>query len=221
MSLTLAASLVATAPAAAEETLVLYNWATYFPPDLLDKFEAETGIRVITEVFESNETMLANVETGVGNYDVIVPSDYMVRIMIDRGLLQPVHASGMENFRYVKPPFDDPWYDPGREYSVPNMQGTSGFMYDAAPGRRRPARRELAGILRPAAGADRQGRGPRRPARALSGRGLLHRRRSLHRGPCRGAAHPRRAHRGRSRSSPTTRQRHEPQSGESPAGRHR
>ena len=47
---------------------------------------------MITEVFASNEAMLANVETGVGNYDVIVPSDYMVRIMIDRGLLQPVDA---------------------------------------------------------------------------------------------------------------------------------
>ena len=95
----LAAWLLAVAPAPAEETMVLYNWTTYFPPDLLNKFEAETGIRVITEFFESNETMLANVETGVGNYDVIVPSDYMVRIMIDRGLLQPIHASGMENFK--------------------------------------------------------------------------------------------------------------------------
>ena len=131
VSLAVAAGLVAPAPAVAAETLVLYNWATYFPPDLLKKFEADTGIRVITEVYESNEAMLANVETGVGNYDVIVPSDYMVRIMIDRGLLQPVDASGMENFQYVKPPFDDPWYDPGRKYSVPNMQGTSGFIYDA------------------------------------------------------------------------------------------
>lgn len=128
--LALVAWLLAATPAPAQGSLVLYNWATYFPSDLLTKFEAETGIRVITEVFESNEAMLASVETGVGNYDVIVPSDYMVRIMIDRGLLQPVHAPGMENFKYVRPPFDDPWYDPGRQYSVPNMQGTSGFVYD-------------------------------------------------------------------------------------------
>ena len=131
LSLAVAACLLAVAPAPAGGNLVLYNWADYFPPDLLAKFEAETGISVVTEVFESNEAMLANVEAGVGNYDVIVPSDYMVRIMIDRGLLQSVHASGMDNFRHVKPPFDDPWYDPGREYSVPNMQGTSGFMYDS------------------------------------------------------------------------------------------
>ena len=131
LSLVMAACLLAVAPVSAKGNLVLYNWADYFPPDLLEKFEAETGIEVITEVFESNEAMLANVEAGVGNYDVVVPSDYMVRIMIDRGLLQPVHASGMPNFRHVKPPFDDPWYDPGRVYSVPNMQGTSGFMYDS------------------------------------------------------------------------------------------
>lgn len=127
--LPLAAALAAS-PAAAQETLVLYNWATYFPPDLLAEFEADTGIKVITEVFDSNEAMLANVETGVGNYDVVVPSDYMVRAMIDRGLLQPVRARDMENFRHVKPPFDSPWYDPDREYSVPNMQGTTGFLYD-------------------------------------------------------------------------------------------
>jgi len=125
-----AGSLLAIAPAAARESLVLYNWASYFPDDLLAKFEDETGITVVTEVFDTNETMLTNVETGVGNYDVIVPSDYMVKIMIDRGLLQPVHARDMENFKYVKAPFDSPWYDPGREYSVPNMQGTSGFVYD-------------------------------------------------------------------------------------------
>ncbi len=126
----LAGSLLAVSPAAAQETLVLYNWANYFPDDLLARFEGETGIRVVTEIFDTNEAMLANVETGVGNYDVIVPSDYMVKIMIDRGLLQPVHARDMENFKYVKRPYDSPWYDPGRQYSVPNMQGTSGFVYD-------------------------------------------------------------------------------------------
>jgi spermidine/putrescine transport system substrate-binding protein len=158
VSLAVAAGLVATAPAVALETLVLYNWATYFPPDLLKKFEADTGIRVITEVYESNEAMLANVETGVGNYDVIVPSDYMVRIMIDRGLLQPVDASGMENFRYVKPPFDDPWYDPGRRYSVPNMQGTSGFIYDARQVEGGRVEESWGEFFDPRHGADRQGR---------------------------------------------------------------
>jgi spermidine/putrescine transport system substrate-binding protein len=131
LSIGLVAWLLAAVPLSADESLVLYNWADYFPPDLLDRFHAETGIRVVTEIFETNEAMLANVEAGVGHYDVIVPSDYMVKIMIDRGLLRDIEASGMENFRHVKPPFDDVWYDPGRRYSVPNMQGTSGFFYDS------------------------------------------------------------------------------------------
>lgn len=123
-------TLVAAGPATAAGTLVLYNWADYFPKELLAKFEAETGIEVVTEIFASNEDLLANLESGFSNYDVAVPSDYMVKILIDKGLVQAIDASGMPNFRNVKPPFGDPWFDPGRKYSAPNMQGTSGFMYD-------------------------------------------------------------------------------------------
>jgi spermidine/putrescine transport system substrate-binding protein len=114
----------------AQETLVLYNWADYFPPALATKFESETGIRIFTEVYRSNEELLAGLRMQAGNYDVVVPSDYMVKILIDEGLLQAVDAPAMANFVNVKPPFDDPWYDPGRRFSVPNMHGTSGFVYD-------------------------------------------------------------------------------------------
>lgn len=110
--------------------LVLYNWADYFPPELLQKFEAETGIKVFTEFYESNEVLLANLQAGTGNYDVVVPSDYMMKILIDEGLVQPIEANAMANFVNVKPPFDDAWFDPGRRYSVPNMWGTTGFLYD-------------------------------------------------------------------------------------------
>lgn len=131
----LAAALVAClAPVrgVAQETLVLFDWADYFPPDLLTKFEAETGIHVVMDVYQSNEDLLAKLRTRAGNYDVVVPSDYMAKILIDEGLLQPVEATTMPNFVNVRPPFDDPWYDPGRRYTVPNMYGTSGFVYDPA-----------------------------------------------------------------------------------------
>jgi len=115
---------------AAQETLVLFNWADYFPSELATKFEAETGIRVVVEVYRSNEELLSRLKARAGNYDVVVPSDYMARILIDEGLLQPVDASAMPNFVNVQAPFDHPWYDPDRRFTVPNMHGTSGFIYD-------------------------------------------------------------------------------------------
>lgn len=123
---------MAPVPAWAQQTMVLFNWADYFPPDLLARFEAETGIHVVMDVYQSNEDLLDRLRRGVGHYDVVVPSDYMVKILVDEGLLQPVEARAMPNFANVRAPFDAPWFDPSRAYSVPNMNGTSGFMYDPA-----------------------------------------------------------------------------------------
>ncbi len=123
----------ATTPAAAQENeLYFYNWTNYFPPELLEKFEAETGIAVTLDGYDSNETLLAKLQAGATGYDVIVPSDYMVAIMIEEGLLEPINTAEMENFANVMAPHDDPWYDPGRVYSAPYMWGTTGFSYDSA-----------------------------------------------------------------------------------------
>src|SRR3546814_2016080 len=70
--------------AQAQGELFLYNWSNYFPPDLLTKFEKDTGIKVTLDVYDSNETMLAKLQAGAAGYDVVVPSDYMVKIMIER-----------------------------------------------------------------------------------------------------------------------------------------
>jgi spermidine/putrescine transport system substrate-binding protein len=118
--------------AGASGELFLYNWTSYFPPELLTKFEKETGIHVTTDFYETNEALLADLQAGTGQYDVIVPTDYMIKIMIDKGLLQPIDAPGMANFKNVKKPFDDPWYDPGRKYTAPYMWETTGFIYDSA-----------------------------------------------------------------------------------------
>lgn len=110
----------------------LYNWSNYFPPELLKKFEADTGIKATLDVYDSNESMLAKVQAGASGYDVVVPSDYMVRIMIKQGLLAEIDSSKMSNFKNVMTPHDDPPYDPGRKYSAPYMWGTTGFSYDSA-----------------------------------------------------------------------------------------
>ncbi len=112
--------------------LFLYNWTGYLPDDLLKDFEKETGIKVTTGFYETNEALLADVQSGAGRYDVILPTDYMIKIMIDKGLLQPIDAPSMPNFKNVKQPFDHPWFDPSRTYTAPYMWGSTGFVYNSS-----------------------------------------------------------------------------------------
>ena len=126
------AVLVGATAAKAEGELFLYNWSNYFPPELLTKFEEETGIAVTLDVYDSNETMLAKLQAGAGGYDVIVPSGYMVRILIEEGLVQEINALEMENGTKISAPHDNPPYDEERVFSAPYMWGTTGVVYDSA-----------------------------------------------------------------------------------------
>lgn len=116
----------------AEGQLLFYNWTNYFPTELLTQFEKETGITVTMDGYDSNEALLAKLQAGGGGYDVVVPSDYMVKIMIQEGLVQELDAPSLSNFKNVLAPHDNPPYDPGRKYSAPYMWGTTGFVYDSA-----------------------------------------------------------------------------------------
>jgi spermidine/putrescine transport system substrate-binding protein len=120
-------------PAQAQsKELHLFNWSNYMPPDLLKRFEAETGIKVTLDTYDTNESMLAKLQAGGGGYDVVVPTGPTVQQMIRDGLLLKVDAGSMANFKNVKKPFDNPEFDPGRAYSVPYMWGTTGIAYDSA-----------------------------------------------------------------------------------------
>jgi spermidine/putrescine transport system substrate-binding protein len=118
--------------AKADGELFLYNWSNYFPPDLLTKFEEETGIAVTLDTYDSNETMLAKLQAGAAGYDVIVPSGYMVGILIDEGLVQEIDTPSMSNGGGMTAPHDAPFFDPERMYSAPYMWGTTGVTYDSA-----------------------------------------------------------------------------------------
>nr|WP_235031534.1 extracellular solute-binding protein [Geminicoccus flavidas] len=124
-------ALGAASGAAHADTVNFYNWSNYFPPELLKKFEQETGTSVVLDVYDSNETMLAKLQAGASGYDIVVPSDYMVPVMIQADLLEPFDASTLESFANIQTSFADPWFDPGRKYSVPYMWGTTGFSYDS------------------------------------------------------------------------------------------
>ena len=112
--------------------LSLYNWSEYIEPELVTEFEAAYGVTVTETFYDSNEAMLAQVEAGGANYDVIVPSDYMVTIMSEEGLVQPLSKDAVPNLVNLDSQFDNVPYDPSGEFSVPYQWGTTGigFSYE-------------------------------------------------------------------------------------------
>jgi spermidine/putrescine transport system substrate-binding protein len=123
----LAAMLVSGA-AQAQEKLSVYHWFEYMPQELLDKFTKETGIQVTMDTFDSNESMLATLKAGaMGSYDVAVPGDYMVDIMIGEGMLDTFDPSELSNFANIEEQWMDVAFDPGRQHSIPYQWGSTSF----------------------------------------------------------------------------------------------
>ncbi|MDD6905807.1 MAG: spermidine/putrescine ABC transporter substrate-binding protein [Finegoldia magna] len=110
--------------------LYVYNWGEYIEPALIEKFEKETGIKVIYDTFEQNEDMYMKVKEGGNNYDVVVPSDYMAEKMIKQGMLEKIDYSKIPNFKYIDEKFKNLDYDQKNEYTVPYMWGTVGILYN-------------------------------------------------------------------------------------------
>lgn len=112
-------------------TLYLYTWTGYTDQDLLDRFYKETGIRVIADVFDSNESMLARVQAGGGGaYSIIYPSEYMVQKMAELELLTELDHNLLVGLEDLFPQFQNPVYDPNNRYSVPISWGTTGLIYN-------------------------------------------------------------------------------------------
>jgi len=119
-------------PASADGELKIYNWFDYLPQELIDKFSQEHGVAVTMDTYDSNETLLARLKAGVTGYDVAVPGDYMVQILISEGMLEKIEPNQLENFKNMKPELIDVYFDPGRHYSIPYQVGTTSFMVDTS-----------------------------------------------------------------------------------------
>ena len=117
---------------AQSKQLLIYSWSNYVPPALIKRFEAETGVKVSLDSYDSNDAMLAKLQAGGGGYDIVVPTSTVLAAMIRSGLLLKVEASKMSNFKNLSAPHDKPDADKNRDYSVPYLIGTSGFTYDSA-----------------------------------------------------------------------------------------
>ncbi|WP_027883075.1 ABC transporter substrate-binding protein [Meiothermus rufus] len=111
-------------------TLQVYTWTDYIDPALVAEFEKQTGIRVRLTYYESNEEMQAKLQAGgVSQFDIVVPSDFIVPVLINLKLLQPLDKSKIPNLNNLEPRFTNPPFDPGNRYTVGYLWGTVGLMY--------------------------------------------------------------------------------------------
>jgi spermidine/putrescine-binding protein len=115
----------------APQELHLFIWANYIDPEVYRLFEREFGVKVIEENFDSNETLRSKLQAGVSGYDIIVPSDYTVEILIRQGLLAKLDLSKIPNAQNISPRFRNLYYDPQNRYSIPYLWGTTGIGYNA------------------------------------------------------------------------------------------
>lgn len=124
--------LAGTSLASAEGVLNLYNWGNYTSPELLAKFEAETGIKVTVTDYDSNDTALAKIEAGGHGYDIVVPSANYIPIYRDKGLIVPLDLAKLPNHANIAPEWRDVPWDPGRAYSIPWQWGSTGVAVNTA-----------------------------------------------------------------------------------------
>ena len=98
----------------------ILNWSSYIPGSVILDFERETGINVNYGTYSSNEECLAKVSVAKeGTYDLIFPSDYMVEIMINRGLIEEIDKSRLNNIDNLNFKYLDLEYDPKNIYTLP------------------------------------------------------------------------------------------------------
>jgi len=120
------------AGARAERVVQVYNWSDYIAPDVIAQFEADTGIKVIYDVYDSNEVLEGKLLAGRTGYDVVVPtSDFLAR-QIMAGVFQPLQRDKLPNYGNLDPAVMKTVseFDPGNAHAVPYMMGTTGIGYN-------------------------------------------------------------------------------------------
>ena len=114
----------------------VYNWGEYISDgaegsmDVNEEFYKETGIRVNYTTFDSNENMYNKLKGGGANYDIVIPSDYMIARLIEEGLVQKIDFSNIPNYSNIMDQYKNLYFDPTNEYSVPYNVGLVGIIYN-------------------------------------------------------------------------------------------
>lgn len=136
ISLSLIFSSTAIISHAEQKSINVYNWAEYISDgedDTMDvnaEFEKRTGIKVNYTNYATNEDLYAKLKSGGANYDVIIPSDYMLERLKVEGMLQKINFKNVPNYKYITEEYKNMFYDPTNEYSVPYTVGMVGLIYN-------------------------------------------------------------------------------------------
>jgi spermidine/putrescine transport system substrate-binding protein len=112
-----------------EKELHLYNWSDYIAHDTVPNFEKEFGVKVTYDTYESNEEMVAKLQAGASGYDIVVPSGYIVPVLVATDLIIPIHQKYVTNAANVSPIFRNLPSDPENKYTFPWQWGTTGIAY--------------------------------------------------------------------------------------------
>ncbi|SFP54298.1 spermidine/putrescine transport system substrate-binding protein [Oscillibacter sp. PC13] len=107
------------------------SWGEYIDEDLIYQFEDETGIEVNYQTAESNEALYSLLKTGAGDFDVIVPSDYMIARLIKEGMLAELNYDNIPNYALIDDQYKGLSFDPENKYTVPYTWGTLGIIYNS------------------------------------------------------------------------------------------
>lgn len=112
------------------DQLYIFNWSEYLPQEILDNFEEEFGVEIIYDTYNSNQEMLAKLSSGTVSYDLVVPSDFYARLLLEEGLIQEINYDNIPNYENI----DDVWknmpFDPENKYTVPYAFGYDGIAYN-------------------------------------------------------------------------------------------
>ena len=114
-------------PAAPEGEVAIYNWSDYIGETTIADNERETGVRVSYDTYESNEDLIAKLQAGATGYDLVMPSNYAVRVMREIGLIEPIDRSVLSNWGNLDPAFLAQPFDPENAWTVPWQWGTAGL----------------------------------------------------------------------------------------------
>ena len=124
---------IVSAPARSEDRVVnFYNWSNYIAPDVLENFTKETGIKVVYDTFDANETLETRLLAGKSGYDVVVPTAYFLQRQITAHIFQKLDKSKLPNLANAWPMVTQhlSTYDPGNLYAANYMWGTTGIGYN-------------------------------------------------------------------------------------------
>ena len=120
-------------PARAQErTVNFYNWSNYMAPGVLEDFTKETGIKVVYDTFDANETLETRLLAGKSGYDVVVPTGYFLQRQITAKVFLKLDKSKLPNLANAWPVVTSQLatYDPGNDYAANYMWGTTGIGYN-------------------------------------------------------------------------------------------